>query len=264
MAAIVSVRHVASRAVDLGIEGRVALVSGASKGIGRAIAAELVSEGALVAISSRSRERIEATAQEIGATGLVWDTDDLDAIPELLVQVEERLEGPVDILVTNSGGPPAGPDPLSFPRDEWEAAYRSLVLAPMELVGAVVPGMRRRGWGRIVNVASTSVREPLPAIMLSNVHRAATLAAFKTVARAVAGDGVTLNSVLPGRIATDRAFDNAGSREAAEEAARDQVPAARLGLPEEMAAAAAFLASERAGYITGVALLVDGGLTHSV
>ena len=249
--------------MDLGIDGRVALVSGASKGIGRAIAAELVAEGARVAIASRSQERIEATAGEIGATGLVWDTDDLDAIPGLLGEVEDRL-GPVDILVTNSGGPPAGPDPLGFSRDGWESAYRSLVLAPMELVQAVMPGMRERNWGRIVNVVSTSVREPIPAIMLSNSHRAATLAAFKTVARHVAGDGVTLNSVLPGRIATDRAFGNAGSREAAEEAAREQVPAARLGLPEEMAAAAAFLASERASYITGVALLVDGGLTHSV
>ena len=264
MAAIVSVRPVASRAVDLGIEGRVALVSGASKGIGRAIAAELAAEGAKVAISSRSRERIEAAAREIGATGLVWDTQDLDAIPALVAQAQERLGGPLDIVVTNSGGPPARPDPLGFAREEWEAAYRSLVLAPMELVQAVVPGMRERRWGRVVNVASTSVREPIPAIMLSNAHRAATLSAFKTVARAVAGDGVTLNSVLPGRIATDRAFDNAGSREAAEAAARDQVPAARLGLPEEMAAAAAFLASERAAYVTGVALLVDGGLTHSV
>jgi 3-oxoacyl-[acyl-carrier protein] reductase len=250
--------------VDLGIDGRVALVSGASKGIGRAIAAELVAEGASVAIASRSKERIEATAREIGAAAFVWDTQDLDGIPGLLDAVSEGLGGPVDILVPNTGGPPAGPDPLAFSREEWEAAYRSLVLAPMELIQHVLPGMRERGWGRVVNVVSTSVREPLPAIMLSNTHRAAMLAAFKTVARAVAADGVTLNSVLPGRIATDRASDNAGSREAAQAAAEAEVPAARLGAPQEMAAAAAFLASDRAAYITGVALLVDGGLTRSV
>jgi 3-oxoacyl-[acyl-carrier protein] reductase len=250
--------------VDLGIDGRVAFVSGASRGIGRAIAAELAAEGARVAIASRNRERIEQAAAEVGATGFVWDTQELDAVPGLLDAVTERLGAPVDILVTNTGGPPGGPDPLGFSREDWEAAYRSLVLAPMELIQRAVPAMRERRWGRVVNVVSTSVREPIPSIMLSNANRAAMLAAFKTIAREVAGDGVTLNSVLPGRIATDRVFSMAGSRAGAEAAARDEVPAARLGAPEEMAAAVAFLSSARAAYITGAALLVDGGLTRSV
>jgi 3-oxoacyl-[acyl-carrier protein] reductase len=249
--------------VDLGLGGRVALVTGASAGIGRAIAAELSAQGAKVAISSRSRERIEAAALEIGAHPFVHDSADLDAAPALLEAVEHTL-GPIDVLVCNTGGPPGGADPLGFSREQWEAAYRDLVLAPMALVERIVPAMRSRSWGRVVNVVSTSVREPIPALMLSNSHRSATLAAFKTIARAVAADGVTVNSVLPGRIATARMIEMSGSREAGEAAAAAEVPAGRMGTAEEVAAAAAFLCSARASYITGVALLVDGGLTRSI
>jgi 3-oxoacyl-[acyl-carrier protein] reductase len=249
--------------VDLGLQGRVALVTGASRGIGRGIAAELAVEGARVAIASRSRERIEATAAEIGATGFVHDSGDLDGVPRLLEEVERRLGGPVEVLVTNTGGPPASPDPLGFAREQWEEAYRDLVLAPMALIERAMPGMRERGFGRIVNIVSTSVREPIANLMLSNVHRAGMITAFKTLAREVAADGVTLNSVLPGRIATDRALSLAAAPEEIEERARE-VPVGRLGTVEEMGAAAAFLCSERAAYITGVALLVDGGLTRSV
>lgn len=212
-------------------------------------------------ISSRSAERIEATAREIGATGFVHDSADLDAAGPLLEQVAERLGGPVEVLVTNTGGPPGG-DPLGFSREQWEAAYRELVLAPMALIERALPAMREGGWGRIVNVASTSVREPIPYLMLSNAHRAATLAAFKTLAGQVAGDGVTLNTVLPGRIGTDRLW-SLGGRENVEAAAREQVPAGRVGTPEEMAAAAAFLCSAPASYITGQALAIDGGLMSS-
>jgi 3-oxoacyl-[acyl-carrier protein] reductase len=249
--------------MDLGFDGRVALVTGASKGIGRGIAAELAAEGARVAISSRSRERIDAAASEIGARGYVHDSDDIDGAGDLVSTVESDL-GPLDILVTNTGGPPADPDPLGFTRAQWERAYRHLVLAPMALIEHAIPGMRERGYGRVVSVASTSVREPIPPLMLSNTHRSALLAAFKTLAREVAGDGVTVNSVLPGRIATDRMIEITGSREAAEEAARTQVPAGRLGTVEEFAAVAAFLCSARASYVTGAAVLVDGGLTQSV
>ncbi len=249
--------------MDLGLSGRVALVTGASSGIGRAIARELAAEGARVAVSSRSADRIEEAARAIGAMDFVHDSADLDAAGRLLRDVEARL-GPIDVLVCNTGGPPAGPDALGFTSEQWEDAYRTLVLAPMALVQRVVPGMRRRGWGRILNVVSTAVREPLPHLMLSNTHRSAMLAAFKTVARQVAGDGVTLNSVLPGRIATDRIASMSGSMEAAEAAARDSVPAGRLGTVEEMAAAAAFLCSTRASYVTGQALAVDGGLLQSI
>ena len=249
--------------MDLGLEGRAALVTGASKGIARGVAAELVREGARVAVSSRSRERIDATAAEIGATGFVHDSSDLDAVPGLLERVEGAI-GPLDVLVLSTGGPPAGPDALGFSRAAWEDAYRELVLAPMALIERVLPGMRERGFGRVVNVSSSAVREPLPVLMLSNTHRSALLAGFKTLARQVAGDGVTLNSVLPGRILTDRLVAGAGSREAAVRNAADEVPAGRPGTVEEIAGVAAFLCSARAGYVTGTALLVDGGLTHAV
>ena len=247
--------------MDLGIEGRVALVTGASKGIGHGIARELAAEGARVAISSRSRERIEAAAEEIGAHAFVHDSADLDGASALVDSVEREL-GPVDILVTNTGGPPPG-DPLGFTREQWEAAYRDLVLAPMELAQRVLPGMRERGFGRIVSVSSSAVREPIPFLMLSNAHRTGLLAAFKTIARQVAADGVTLNTILPGRIATDRLLETMGSQDAADQAG-SQVPAGRLGTVEEIAAAAAFLCSARASYITGVALPVDGGLLRGL
>jgi len=249
--------------MDLGIGGKVALVTGASQGIGRAIAAELAREGARVAISSRSREKIDAAAAEIGATGFVLDSADLDAIDGVVAEVEGAL-GPIDILVCNTGGPPGNPDPLSFSREQWEAAYRTLVLAQIALIERVLPGMRERGFGRIVNVASTSVREPIGNLMLSNAHRASMITAFKTIARSVAGDGVTLNTVLPGSIATDRAYSLAGSQEEAEANAAKSIPAARMGKPEEMAAAAAFFCSVGAAYVTGETLAVDGGMLRSI
>jgi 3-oxoacyl-[acyl-carrier protein] reductase len=249
--------------MDLGLAGKVALVTGASKGIGRGIAAELVAEGARVAISSHSRERVEATAAEIGATPFVHDTGDLDHAAVLVSEVQEAL-GPIDILVCNTGGPPGGPDPLGFTREQWQAAYASLVLGPMALVEAVVPGMRERGFGRVLNVASTSVREPIQNLMLSNVHRVAMVDAFKTLARQVAADGVTLNTVLPGRIDTDRLAELLGSREAAVAAAEAEVPAGRLGTVEEFAAIAVLLCSARASYVTGETVAIDGGLLRSV
>ncbi len=170
------------------------------------------------------------------------------------------------MLVCNTGGPPAGADPLGFDREQWEAAYRSLVLAPMALVERCVPAMRRRGWGRILNVASTSVcRAAARADALQRAPGCRCSRRFKTVARDVAGDGVTLNTVLPGRIATDRIFSLSGGRSSTPRpAAESTIPARRLGTVEEMAAAAAFLCSDRAGYVTGQALAVDGGLLQSL
>jgi len=246
--------------VKLGLQGRVALVTGASKGIGHAIAAELAAEGARVAMTARSADRIAAAAEPLGALGLVHDGADLDGAPALVERVEAEL-GPIDVLVCNTGGPPGG-EPLDFTRDQWRDAYESLVLGPMALVHAVVPGMRERGWGRIVNVVGTTVREPIPNLMLSSVHRAGMITGFKTVARDVAADGVTLNSILPGLISTERVTGLFGSEEAAAEAMG--LPAGRLGTVEEMSAAAVFLCSERAGYISGETLTVDGAATRSV
>ena len=249
--------------MDLGLNGRVALVTGGSKGLGRAIAAALVAEGALVAVASRSQERISDAASEIGARGYVFDSEDLDAVPELIARVQADL-GPIDIYVANTGGPPGGPDPLAFTREQWEAAHRSLVLSPMAFLERLLPEMASRGWGRVLAVGSMAVHEPIDNLQLSNAHRPGLVAAFKVLARRYAGDGVTLNFLHPGRIATDRVISTAGSLEAAEEDARQSVPAGRLGRPEEIGAAAAFLCSEPASYITGTSLLVDGGATRGV
>jgi 3-oxoacyl-[acyl-carrier protein] reductase len=249
--------------VDLGLQGRVALVGAASKGIGRAVAAALVAEGAEVAVTSRSRERIEATAAEIGAHPYVLDSGDLDAVPGLVDAVESDL-GPVDVLVTNTGGPPGGPEPLGFTPEQWRRAHTDLVLAPMALLERILPGMRERGFGRVLNIASSSVREPIPTLTLSTAHRSGMVGVFKTLAQQAAADGVTLNTIHPGRIATDRVFENAGSEEAARAAAKDTIPAGRLGTPEELAAVAAFLCSAPASYVTGTQLAVDGGLLRSV
>jgi 3-oxoacyl-[acyl-carrier protein] reductase len=255
--------------LDLGIEGRVALVMGASKGIGRGIAAVLAREDARVAVVSRSPDWIEEAAAAVTAeTGgevraFAADTDEVEQMPELAGQVEEAL-GPVEILITNTGGPPMG-DPLGFDLDQWEAAYRSLVLAPLALIEAVVPGMRASRWGRIVNVTSSATKEPIPGLMLSNAHRLAAVGAFKTLATALAPDGILLNSVAPGRIATDRIAGMVGRplEEIADEPQPD-VPVGRLGRVEEFADVVAFLSSERASYVCGVNLVVDGGVTRGI
>jgi 3-oxoacyl-[acyl-carrier protein] reductase len=251
--------------MDLGIEGRVAVVMGASKGIGRGIAEALAREGARVALASRSEERIEQAAREIegGAMGFAADTSDLERMAALPGEVADALGGPVEILVTNTGGPPLGMA-LDADLDAWRDAYDNLVLAPRVLIEAVLPGMRERGWGRIVNVGSSSTEEPIPGLALSNAHRRALVGFLKTLSREVAGHGITVNDVATGRFATDRLAANWGSREEMERGAVQGIPAGRLGSPEEYGDLVAFLASERAAYVTGTSIPIDGGLLHSI
>jgi 3-oxoacyl-[acyl-carrier protein] reductase len=250
--------------MDLGIDGRVALVMGASRGLGKGIAGALAREGAKVAIASRSRERLDATAEELGrsVTAFVADAGDLDRLADLPAEVEAEL-GPIDILVANTGGPPPG-FALDNTIGEWEEAYRSLVLGLRVLVGAVLPGMRERSWGRIVNVGSNSTVEPIPSIAISNSVRLAAVGLLKTLSREVAADGITVNTVVTGKFATDRLAENEGSLEKAEANARGAVPAARLGLPEEFGDLVAFLASDRAAYVNGTTIPIDGGFLRSV
>jgi 3-oxoacyl-[acyl-carrier protein] reductase len=218
--------------MDLRIEGKTALVMGASKGIGLAIAAALA------------------------------DTDDLDWLAALPDEVASKV-GPVEILITNTGGPPLG-GALDHEREVWEEAYRSLVLAPLVLADAVLPGMRERKWGRIVNVGSSSVREPIPHLALSNANRMAAIGLFKTLATEVASDGITVNTVATGRFATDRLAENWGSWEEMEAKAPEGIPAGRLGQPEEFGDLVAFICSERAAYLTGAVVPLDGGMLRSV
>jgi 3-oxoacyl-[acyl-carrier protein] reductase len=250
--------------VDLGIDGRVALVMGASKGIGRGIAESLAREGAKVAIASRGRERLDAVVEELGSgvAAFVADAGDLERLRELPAEVEAAL-GPIDVLVTNTGGPPPG-RAFDNSLEEWEEAYRSLVLGVRVLAEEVLPGMRARRWGRIVNVGSNSTVEPIPILAISNSVRQAAVGFLKTLSREVAADGVTVNTVVTGKFATDRLAENEGSMENAERSARATVPAKRLGLPEEFGDLVAFLASDRAAYITGTTIPIDGGLLRSV
>lgn len=250
--------------MDLGIDGRVALVMGASRGIGKGIAGALAREGARVAISSRSEESLRVAADEIDGEVLVFpaDTGNLDRLRELPGEVAGAL-GPIDILVTNTGGPPGG-GALDNSLEEWEEAFRSLVLATRVLIEGVLPGMRERGWGRIVNVASSSIREPIAHLTLSNANRLAALGLLETLADEVAGDGITVNTVATGMFATDRLADHQGSLEGAEAAAKERVPAKRLGHPDEYGDLVAFLCSERSAYLTGAVIPLDGGLLRSV
>jgi 3-oxoacyl-[acyl-carrier protein] reductase len=250
--------------MDLGIEGKVALVMGASRGIGRGIAGALAGEGAKVAVVSRSAVKLAEAVEEIGsgATAFVADAGDLERMASLPAEIEGDL-GPVEILVTNTGGPPMG-GALDHGLPEWEDAFRTLVLGPKVLVDAVVPGMRERGWGRIVNVGSSSTREPIPHLNLSNSIRMATVGYLKTLSREVAAEGITVNTVATGKFATERLAANVGSIEQAEELARHEVPAARLGTPAEFGDLVAFLCSQRAAYVTGTVIPIDGGMLRSI
>jgi len=250
--------------LDLGIEGRPALVLASSRGIGRGIAMALSREGARVAIAGRSREALEEAAAEIdGEVSLFTaDTSDLDRMKDLPGEVADAI-GPIEILVASTGGPPPG-GALDNSVDEWEEAFRSLVLAPRVLIEGVLPGMRELGWGRIVNVSSTTIREPIPGLVLSNANRLAALGLLETLADELAGEGITVNTVATGMFATQRLADASGSLEGAHAAARERVPARRLGTPEEYGDLVAFLCSERAAYLTGAVIPLDGGLLRSV
>jgi 3-oxoacyl-[acyl-carrier protein] reductase len=238
--------------VDLGIEGRA-----------------LARDGARVAVTGRSADRaVEATkriATETGseARGYAADCADVDSLPGLVAQVVADL-GPVDILVTNTGGPPLGKT-LGFGRDDWEASYRGLVLAPLELIKAVVPGMRERGWGRIVNITSIATKEPIAGLGLSNSHRLAAVGMFKTLSRELGRDGILLNSAAPGRIATDRTASMSGMPvEELERLEQPDIAVGRFGRIDEFGDVVAFLCSERASYLCGVNLLVDGGAARTI
>lgn len=251
--------------MDLGIGGKTALVCAASKGIGRAAALALGREGARLAICSRDATVLEATAADLhAATGaeVLAIAADLrrEADIDLLVAQTVARYGGLDILVNNTGGPPAGP----FEQHDdaaWQAAFETLLLSVVRLTRLAIPHMRARRWGRIVTVTSTSVKQPIANLVLSNSLRAGVTSLSKTLATELAPDGITVNTVATGRIFTDRLTSlYGGAEEATRRNAAVGVPLGRVGEPSDMGQAIAYLCSEPANYITGVTLQVDGGL----
>ena len=258
--------------MDLGLKGKVALVTAGSKGLGKAIALELAREGATVAIASRSEDELQKAAKEIAeATGqqpFVHIADlTVGAEIDQLVAATLAQYGRIDILVNNTGGPPPGYFD-DFDDAQWQRAVDLLLLSSVRLIRGVLPGMRERQWGRIINSTSVAVKQPIGPLLLSNAVRTAVIGLAKSLSNEVAAEGITVNNLLPGSIYTDRVIQNNAigaertGRTVAEirRAAEDEIPMKRYGRVEEYAAAAAFLASERASYITGVNLLVDGGV----
>jgi len=249
---------------------RVALVTGASRGIGFGIARELAAEGARVAVSSRSPERIEEAAATTGARPYVLDSADLDAAPALIEEVEREL-GPLDVLVTNTGGPPSGPF-VSFDDTAWTTAIDSLLLSVVRLSRAVIPHMQKRGGGRIINVTSISVKQPIEGLVLSNALRSAVTSLAKTLALELAPHNILVNCVAPGYTRTDRVVElsqQAAGREGTtadviEQRTIAKIPLGRMGEPKEFGDVVAFLASPAASYISGVTIPVDGGWTRGL
>ena len=257
--------------MDLGLRGKVALVAAASRGLGRAIALELANEGTQLILCARGADDLEAARNDIATRAgvdvhaVAADVSDQKQLERVAAEAMSKF-GKVDILVTNAGGPPAGVFE-SHSWDAWERAVNLTLRSAVELTRAVLPGMRARKWGRIINVTSIAAKQPVDNLILSNSIRAAVTGFARTLANEVATDGVTVNNILPGYTRTERVEQLAESTAKKEGLTpRDivvrfekEIPMRRLGEPEEFAALAAFLASSRASYITGQSIVVDGG-----
>lgn len=260
--------------MDLGLAGRRALVMGASKGLGRAVAESLAAGGAHLVISGRDQAGLDTACAALrgmgaaSATGIVADVAE-GAQMDALAQGAIAAMGGVDILVQNHGGPPPGPA-LEVTEEALSTWFQRIVLSPIRVANAVLPGMRERKWGRIVNVGSTGMLQPLPNMVLSNTLRAALMGWMKTLSAEVAHEGITCNIVAPGAIRTDRSLETAGSLAKRQGKSVDEViaersktiPAGRYGKPEEYGPMVTFLCSAQAAYITGSVLRVDGGMVR--
>lgn len=262
--------------MDLGLNGRAAAVAAASAGLGRAAARALAAEGAAVALCARNEPRVREAAESIAAeTGartlaVVADVADPEQCRRFVSEAAEAF-GRLDVLVTNTGGPRPG-TAAQVELEDWEAALRSTLLNVVALVRAAVPHMRERGWGRIVNVASLSAKQPIPGLVLSNAFRPAIAGLARTLADELGPEGILVNTLCPGYTDTDRLAELAEARARAAGTTPEQVTAAlaagvplrRIARAEEFGAVVAFLCSERASYLTGVTLAVDGGASRGL
>jgi 3-oxoacyl-[acyl-carrier protein] reductase len=261
--------------MDLGIRDRVAIVAAGSKGLGRAVAEELTANGARVVICARGQGALDATVRDLTeaggrAHGVRADVSKPDEVRHVVAEAE-RVYGRVDILVTNSGGPKPGTFE-TLTNDDWDAATRILLTSAVTFVQAVLPGMRDRRWGRIINITSMAAKQPVDGLMLSNSLRAGVTAFARTLANEVAAEGVTVNSVMPGYTRTERVVELSEHKatvgnttvEAVIGQWEQEIPMRRIAEPREFSALVAFLASDRASYITGQAIAVDGGWIKTV
>jgi 3-oxoacyl-[acyl-carrier protein] reductase len=253
--------------VELGIRGRLALVTGASSGLGRACALALAAEGARLAIGARRADLLEEVAEEARAAGspdaqaYPLDLSDPASIDAMLAAMRDR-QGDAEILIANSGPPKAGAA-ANLTLADWDTAYGPTLRSMLQIVYAVLPAMRERAWGRIVNLSSSAIKTPIPNLALSNAFRAGLLGALKTLSREVAADGVTINVIATGKIETARARSFYADQAAWDKQQKD-IPFGRFGTPEEFAPLVAFLCGEGAKYISGTTISVDGGLMPSL
>ncbi len=254
--------------MDLGVRGKTALITGASSGIGEAVALRLASEGARVAVAARRTDRLGRIVKEARAAGaddaaaFALDLGDDVSVGSLLERVRAQF-GDVDILVLNGGGPTPGPFEKMALRD-WDAGYRSTLRSMVQLAHDAVERMQSRGWGRIVALTSSSVEQPIPGLVLSNSLRVALVGALKTLAGEVAKDGVTVNCIATGRVRTERLRELYEDDAAIDRAAAVEVPIGRVASPAEFAPMVVFLCSDPAGYVTGQTIAIDGGLIRGI
>ena len=262
--------------MDLGLHGRVAIVAAASKGLGRAVAEEFAREGCQVAICARGAGPLAETAAQIQKTTgrevfqQALDVTDSAAVASFVAAVEARF-GRLDICVTNSGGPPSNSFKNTKPED-WRSAVEQLLMSTVSFARETLPRMQKNKWGRLITITSSAVKQPVDGLLLSNSVRAAVTGLARTLANEYAADGITVNNVCPGYTRTAR-LDGLASTISARTGAKPEdvfagwereIPARRLGTPQEFAAVVAFLASERASYVTGASIAVDGGLVRSL
>jgi 3-oxoacyl-[acyl-carrier protein] reductase len=245
--------------MDLNLSGKRAFVQGSSSGLGRAIAEALIKEGVKVAICSRSADKIAQVAREIGAEAAIVADLGQPGAGKIAVEEAARKLGAIDILVTNTGGPPKGLFE-EVTAEQWLDGFQSLWLSATDSIRAALPGMKERHWGRILLVTSAAAKEPMPLLNISNGLRAGLLGLTKAISNEIAKDGITINALLPGYTDTERLQE----LKIPKEKITSQIPAGRLGTPQEFGAVAAFLASDQAAYVTGQAIACDGGYLRSI